>query len=114
MIAGPRKVGVRKCDPAVRMTPQNVPWRRPAARAKEEARLRIHVCVTPAVEDDPRNIPARIESAGREHVAELLAEHPLILREGRTQQLRPPPPSPLPPARPGAGAEHCDGAHTTG
>ena len=91
MVAGPGKVGIRKRDPTVRSIPQDIPRRRLATRAKEKPRLRIHVRVTPAIENDPGDVPARIESPGREHVGELLAECALVLGERRAEQLRAPP-----------------------
>jgi len=49
MIAGPRKIRIRKRDPTVRVIPQDVPRRRLAIDAEEKPRLRIHVRVTPAI-----------------------------------------------------------------
>jgi hypothetical protein len=88
MIARTRKIRIRKSNPTVRLIPQNIPRRRLSIRAEEESRLRIHVRVSPAIENYSRDISARIESAGREHVAELLAERALVLREGSAEQLR--------------------------
>src|SRR6266436_1050326 len=81
MIAGPSEVRIRKRDPPVRTIPQDVPRRRLAIDAEKESRLRIHVRVAPAIENDAGDVPARIEPAGREHVGELLAERALVLRE---------------------------------
>ena len=88
MIGCARKVGIRKCNPTVRLIAQHIPRRRLAIQAKEKPRLRIHVRVSPAIEDDPCDVPARIESARREHVAELLAERALVLRERSAEELR--------------------------
>jgi hypothetical protein len=46
--------------------------------------------VAPAIENDPGDVPPRIEAAGREHVTELLAKGTLALREGGAEQLRAP------------------------
>ena len=81
MIAGPSKIRIRKRDPTVRTIPQDVPRRRFAIDAEEKPRLRIHVRVSPAIENDSRDVSARIESAGREHVGQLLAERFLVLGE---------------------------------
>src|SRR4051794_40147814 len=67
---------------------KHVARRRLAVHAEEEARLWVHVRVTPSIEDDPRDVLSRIEAAPREHVAELLADRALVLRERRPQQLR--------------------------
>ena len=86
MIAGPSKIRVGKRDPTVRTIPQDVPRRRLAVAPEEEPRLRVHVRVTPAIENDAGDVPARIEAAGREHVGELLAESALVLRERGAEQ----------------------------
>src|SRR5438552_3854834 len=86
MIAGAGEIRIRKRDPTVRLIPQHIPRRRLAVRAEEKSRLRIHVRVSPAIEDDSRDVPARIKPAGREHVGHLLAERPLILRERSAEQ----------------------------
>ena len=51
-------------------------------------RLRIHVRVSPPIQSDPRDVWARMEPAGGEHVAELLAEGTLILCEGSSEEPR--------------------------
>src|SRR2546423_15536152 len=86
MVTGAGKVRVRKRNPPVRLIPQDVPRRRLAVSAEEKARLRIHVRMPPAIENDSRDVPPRIEPAGREHVTELLAERALVLRERSTEQ----------------------------
>src|SRR5947207_12123061 len=88
MIARAGEIRIRKSDPTVRTIPQNIPRRRLAVHAEKESRLRIHVRVSPAIEDDPGDVSPRIESAGREHVGHLLAERSLVLREGSAEQLR--------------------------
>ena len=90
MIARTREIRIRKRNPTVRLIPQDIPRRRLAVHAKEKTRLRIYVRVSPAIEDDSRDVPARIESAGRKHVGQLLAERSLILRERSAEQLRSP------------------------
>jgi hypothetical protein len=84
VIAGASEIRVRKSYPSVRTPAQHIPRRRLAVRAEEKSRLRIHVRVSPAVEDDSGDVTSRIESAGREHVAELVTERALVLREGRS------------------------------
>src|SRR5256714_9956969 len=86
MIARPREIRIRKGDPAMRLIPQHIPWRQLTVRAEEKSRLRIHVRVSPAIENDSRDVPARIESGGREHVAELLGDRALVLRERSAEQ----------------------------
>src|SRR5437867_2493293 len=82
------KVGIRKSDSTVGAVAQDVARRGLAVDAKEEAGLRIHVGVAPAVEYDAGDVAARIEAAGREHVGELLPEPALVLRERGPEQLR--------------------------
>ena len=90
---------------------QHIPRRRLAAHAEEEARLRIHVRVTPAIQDDPRDVATRIEAAGREHVGELLAERALVLRERCPQELRAPLRTLLGDRQPGLREQHLDRQH---
>ena len=87
MIARPGKISIRKSNPAM-WIPQDIPWRWVAIDAKNESRLRIHVRVTPPIENDPRDVPARIESAGREHVGHLRPKRALMLCERDAEQLR--------------------------
>src|SRR4030095_8957360 len=77
------KIGVRKCNATVRATTQDVTRGGLAVHAKEKPWLRIHVRVTPPIQDDPGNIAPRLEAARREHVGELLAKRALVLRERR-------------------------------
>ena len=86
VIAGPGEIRIRKRNPTVGLVPEDIPRRRLAVQPEEEARLRIHVRMAPAIEDDSRDVSARVESARREHVAHLLAERPLVLREGSAEQ----------------------------
>ena len=88
MVASPREIRIGKRNPSVRPAAQNIPRRRFAINAKEKSRLRIHVRVSPPIQNDPRDVPARIEPARREHVAELLAERALVLRKRGPEQLR--------------------------
>src|SRR5215212_8776147 len=88
MIARTSEIGIRKRNPTMRLIAQNIPRCRLAIDAEEEPRLRIHVRMSPAIENDSRDVPARIESSRREHVTHLLAERPLVLREGSAEELR--------------------------
>ena len=88
MIARTRQIRVRKRNPPVRVIPQDIPRRRLTVDAEKEPRLRIHVSVSPAIQNYSRDVPARIESAGREHVGQLLAERFLVLGERSAEQLR--------------------------
>src|SRR6266481_2193243 len=90
MIRRARKIGIRKRDPTMRLIPEHIPRRRLAIRAEKESRLRIHVRVSPPIENNSRDVSARIESSRRKHVAELLAERALVLRERSAEQLRAP------------------------
>src|SRR6266550_9211031 len=111
MIAGPGEIGIRKRDPPVRTIPQDVPRRRLAVDPEEKPGLRIHVRVTPTIENDAGDVPAWIESAGREHVGELLAERALVLRERGAEQLRASPTPLLRDRAAGLGEEDLDGQH---
>jgi hypothetical protein len=46
------EIGIGERDPTMRLLAQDVAWRRLAIDPKEEAGLRIHVGVAPAVEDE--------------------------------------------------------------
>src|SRR5918996_2361189 len=76
------EIGVGEGDSTVRLVSQNVARRRSASRAKEKAGLRIHVRVSPAIQYDRGDVSTWIEAGRREHVAELLSERALVLREG--------------------------------
>ena len=80
VIARAREIGICEGDAAVRTLAQDVARRGVAPRTEKETGLRIHVRVAPAIENDSRDIPARIEPARREHVPHLLAERALVLR----------------------------------
>ena len=54
---------------------------------EEEARLRVHVGVPPAIEDDAGDVAPRLEAARRKHVRELLAKGSLDLLEGGGEHL---------------------------
>src|SRR5687768_5219347 len=105
------KIGVRKSDSTVGAVAQDVARRGLAVDAEEEAGLRIHVRVTPAVEDDPGDVSTRIEAPRREHVAELLPERALVLRERRTQELSASAAALLANREPRSREQHFDGQH---
>src|ERR1051326_1397160 len=88
MIHRTGQIGVRERNAAMRSVAQHVARGRPAVRPKEETRLRIHVGMTPAVENDAGDIAPRIEAAGGKHVAELGAKGALVARERCAQELR--------------------------
>ena len=88
MIAGAGEIRISKSNPTVRLIPQHIPRRRLAVDAEEKSRLWSHVRVSPAIEDDSGDVPARIEATGREHVGHLFAERSLVLGEGSAEQLR--------------------------
>ena len=81
MIHRSRKIGICKRDPAMSPVAQDVSRRGLAVRAEEKAGLRIDVGMAPAIENDARDVAPRVEAAWGEHVAELLAEDALVLRE---------------------------------
>src|SRR5437016_2487178 len=111
MIARAREIRIRKGNPPVRLIPQNIPRRRLAINAEKESRLRIHVGVSPAIENDSRDVPPRIEAARREHVAELLAERALVLRERSAEQLRASSAALLGDREPGLGEQYLYSEH---
>src|SRR3954465_5825963 len=67
------EVRVREGDAAMRLIAEHVARCRFAPHAEEKAGLGIHVCVTPAIEDDTCDVATWVEAARREHVSELLA-----------------------------------------
>ena len=111
MIRSAGEIGVRESNSTVRTIAQDVARRGFAVDAEKESRLRIHVRVTPAIENDPGDVPSRIEAAGREHVAELLAERALVLRERSAEQLRASSAPLLSDRQSGLCEQHFDGQH---
>lgn len=85
MIARTREIRIRKRNPSVRLIPQNIPRRRLPIQPEEETWLRIHVRVSPPIQNYSRDVSARIEPPGREHVSHLLAKRSLVVREGCAQ-----------------------------
>src|SRR5688572_16128269 len=81
MIHGAGKIGVRERDSAVGLIAQHLARRGLAIDAEEKARLRIHVGVPPAIQNDPGDVSAWIEAPRSEHVPELFPERTLVLRE---------------------------------
>ena len=69
MVAGPGKIRVGKRDPAVRPIPQDIPRRGLAIHPEEKPRLRIHIRVAPAIQNDSGDVSARVEAAGRFYFA---------------------------------------------
>src|SRR6266849_1150028 len=68
-------------------SPQNLARCGFSAIAKEKTWLRVEVCVPPAVQDDSRDVPPRIEPGAREHIGKLLTNLPLVFTERGTQHL---------------------------
>ena len=81
MIRGSSEIGVRERDATVRPIAQHVARGRAPVGAEEETWLRIHVGVSPAIEDDPGDVATWIEASRGEHVAELLTKRALVARE---------------------------------
>src|SRR5712692_6270189 len=82
------QIGIGKRDAAERCVPQHFSWCRSSVFAKKETRLRTQVGVSPAVQDDARNVAAGIKPRLRKHQDELLADAPFVLAERRGEQLR--------------------------
>ncbi len=57
MVHRPSQIGVGKSDPAERRLAQDFSSGGLAASAKEESRLRAQIGVTPAIQDDSRDVP---------------------------------------------------------
>ena len=62
MIAGTGEIRIRESDSTMRAVAENIAQRGLAVDAKKESRLRIHIRVAPAVQNDPGDIPTRIEA----------------------------------------------------
>jgi len=87
MVHGSGKVGVSKCNTPKGRTAQDFASGRLATQAKEEPRLRTQIGVSPAIQDDSCNVPARVEAASSEHLAELLTNLFFVVSERGSQQL---------------------------
>src|SRR5689334_16747785 len=79
------QLGVRECDPSVAL-PDDIP-RRLAARPTEESWKRDRERVSPAVEDEARDVPFWSEPGSGEQFHHLSMNLPLELRIGCGEQL---------------------------
>ena len=68
MVHGAGKLGVGERDSPERGASQDLTRGGLATFAEEEARLRRKIRVAPAVEDDARNVAARLEARGLKHL----------------------------------------------
>ena len=82
MVHRPSQIGVGKSDPAERRLAQDFSSGGLAASAKEESRLRAQIGVTPAIQDDSRDVPLGVEAGAGKHLRELLTDLPFIVPEG--------------------------------
>ena len=89
MVHDPREVGIGKCDATERRRTQHFAGRRFSILAEEKTGLRVQICVSPAVQDDSRDIPPGVKTRSREHVGELLTNLSLIILERRSQHFTP-------------------------
>jgi len=81
------QVGVSKCDPPVWRTAQDLARGRLAIAPKEEPGLRTQIGVSPAIQDDPGDVPPCVESAACEHLGELFADLSFIISERFAQHV---------------------------
>src|SRR5207302_6031261 len=76
------KFGVCERDAAERGRAENFARRGLPASSEEEAGLRTQIGVAPAVEHDAGNVALRVESNGRKHLGELVADSTFVFAEG--------------------------------
>src|SRR5271154_3994335 len=88
VVHGSGEIGVGKRDPAEGRTAQDFSWCRSTIPAKEEARLRAQIGMTPAVQNDSRDIPLRVKPRGRKHLRKLFTDSSFIVPKRSAQQLR--------------------------
>ena len=67
--------------------------------------------MSPPIENDPRDVPPRIEPARREHVGHLLANGSLVLRERSAEHLRTPLSALLGDRESGLGEQYLNSEH---
>src|ERR1700733_11500760 len=82
MIHRSRQIRVRKRNPPKRCTPQRLARRRLPIFPKEKSRLRIAVRMPPAIQNNSRDVPLRIESRPAKHEIHLLANPLLVFLVG--------------------------------
>src|SRR6185369_13408044 len=73
-----RQVCIRESDATKRRAPQGLPRGRVSTFAEKEARLRIDVRVTPAIQHDAGDVAFGVKSRSAKHRRELLA-YPLFI-----------------------------------
>ena len=81
MVHGAGEIGVRECDPAKRCAAQDLSRCGSSVFSKEKAGLRAQVCMTPAVQNDSRDVSLGVKPGAREHFTELFADSTFILPE---------------------------------
>ncbi len=88
MVGDSGKIRVREGDSAERRGTQHVAGRRLAIFAEKESRRGAEIGVSPAVQNDSRNVTSGIESGTGKHRSELLANLPLVVAKWSGNQLR--------------------------
>ncbi len=81
------QIGVRKSDPSEGLAAQQIAGRGLSVPTEEKARLRSQQSVPPAIQDDSRDIAARVKPGGREPIGQRFADLPLVFTKGSRQQL---------------------------
>src|SRR2546427_2863314 len=76
------KMGVGERDGAEGAGAENFGGRGIPASTEEEAGLRTQIGVPPAVEHDAGNVALHVESNGRKHLGELVADSAFVFAEG--------------------------------
>src|SRR5207245_3588251 len=78
MVGCAREIRIGKCNSSERCGAQNGTWWGIAAFPEKETRLWAHVCVAPAIEDNPRDVASRIKSRSRENVCTFSADLEIV------------------------------------
>src|SRR5205814_8232967 len=66
-----REVRICKCNSSEWCGAQNGTWWRGSVLTEKESWLWAHVCMSPAVQNDPSDVSGRVKSRSREHISQL-------------------------------------------
>src|SRR5438128_10707716 len=91
MVWGAREVRICKCNSSEWCGAQNGTWWQGSVLAEKESWLWAHVCMSPAVQNDPSDVSARVNSRSREHISQLSSYLQFVIAKWRRTDLSAPP-----------------------
>src|SRR3954469_3522400 len=87
MIHRAGKIGIRESNAPKWSAPQHFSWRRLSIFTKKEARLRIHVGVAPAIQNDSGDVALGIKTSPAKHRCELVADPLFVIAKRSAEHL---------------------------